>query len=179
MQIYLVFLFLFLFLPKPTFAEYKLAGNSASLENYSYENTVDVRVNVLEEYLKLYDSPLAPYSQTFVREADKYKLDWRLVASISGVESTFGHFLPQNSYNAWGWGIYGSNIIYFSSFDQGIRVISKSLREDYINSWGAENVYDIGSFYAASPTWASRVDLFMNQITMFQSRTTKSLPLSL
>ena len=30
-------------------------------------------------------------------------LDYRLVPAISGVESTFGKHIPDNSYNAYGW----------------------------------------------------------------------------
>lgn len=178
--IFAIFLItLFLFLPQNAFAEVKLAGHSASMELAKKEDKTDNRIRVLEEYLKSFDSPLAKSASTFVEEADKYDIDYRLVAAISGVESTFGHFLPYNSYNAWGWGIYGDNMIYFSSFEEGIEIISKSLREKYIDSWGASNVYEIGKFYAESPTWASRVDQFMIKIEEFQNQTSKSLSLSL
>lgn len=124
----------------------------------------DRRVAVLYSFLDGYNSPLKYNAVDFVREADSNRLDWRLVASISGVESTFGKQLPYNSYNAWGWGIYGDNMIRFASYDEAIATISKSLREKYIDTWGAQNVYEIGRFYASSPTWAQRVVYFMNKI---------------
>ncbi len=128
----------------------------------------DSRVGILEAYLKSYNSPLAQNAKTFVATADKYNLDWRFVAAISGVESTFGHQIPYGTYNAWGWGIYGDNMYWFASFDEGIEIISKGLREQYINEWGAQDTYQIGRIYAASPTWASRVEYFMQSIKEFE-----------
>src|SRR3989344_5945584 len=131
-------------------------------------NKEDTRVIVLEAFLASYDSPLTPSAKTFVATADKYKLDWRFVAAISGVESTFGHQIPYESYNAWGWGIYGDNTHSFASFDEGIETISQGLRERYIDKWGAEDTYAIGRIYAASPTWAQRVEYFMGKMKEFE-----------
>src|SRR3990167_1538262 len=86
---------------------------------------VDDRADRLEEYLNSHNSPLAPYADVFVAKADKYELDWRLVAAISGVESTFGKRLPTNSYNAYGWN--GGNF-YFKDWEDGIDTVSKTLR---------------------------------------------------
>lgn len=142
-----------------------VAAQSASLIDKSrdpYSN--DKRVITLYDFLGLYHSPLQEYADVFVRTADKYDLDWRLVAAISGVESTFAKEMPSSSYNAWGWGIYGNNMIYFQSYQDAIETISKSLRENYINKWGSKNVHQIGRFYASSPTWSQRVVFFMNKI---------------
>lgn len=153
---------------------------SAKLANVSVVENKDNRANILKKFLQSYNSPLAGNAETFVKQADANNLDWRLVASISGVESTFGKQIPNNSYNAWGWGIYGNNVIYFSSFDEGIATISKGLRENYIDKWGAQDLYQIGRLYAASPTWAQRVEFFMNKIEEFAiNNSTESLPISL
>lgn len=144
------------------------SASSAQIQKNVPLKEVDTRVKILEDYLSKYNSPLVPYAQTFVKYADKYDLDYRLVVSISGVESTFGREIPYNSYNGWGWGIYGTNMIYFASWEDGIATVSEGLRTNYINKWGASNVYEIGGFYAASPTWASRVDHFMKTIQDFE-----------
>ena len=127
----------------------------------------DNRVKILREFLESYNSPLAPFARVFVETADTNNLDWKLVAAISGVESTFGQQIPQDSYNGWGWGIYGNHVTYFSSWEDGIQIISKGLRENYIDKWGATNVYEIGRMYAASGTWASHVEFYMNRISDF------------
>lgn len=166
--LFIVFVFLFIISPQSIYAaEEKYAASSAALAKTQDEKAEDNRAKILRGFLVSYNSPLASSSGTFVKTADAYRLDWRLLAAISGIESTFAHQLPYNSYNAWGWGIYGDNMIYFTSYDEAIETISKALREKYIDKWGAQNVYQIGRFYAASPTWASRVVYFMNKIDEF------------
>jgi len=145
--------------PKTVNAEKNLSGFKPN----------DIRPKILKDYLDKHSSPLAENAKDFVESADTFDLDWRLVVSIAGVESTFGKFIPTNSYNAWGWGVYGNNVIYFSSWKEGIETVSKGLRENYINKMETANVYHIGRWYAASPTWASRVEYFMNKIAEFQS----------
>lgn len=142
------------------------ASPSAQLEKaINVDLGVDYRkVATLYNFLDKYNSPLKSQARTFVEQAERYNLDYRLLVAISGVESTFGRELPYNSYNAWGWGIYGDNVIYFDSYPEAISTISKSLREKYIEKWEAQNVYQIGHFYAASPTWAQRVVYFMEKM---------------
>lgn len=169
---------LFLAVPAQSHAAEKYAGSSAEINTASISAIQnDNRVKILEGFLNQYDSPLAQNAKTFVASADSNNIDWRLVAAISGVESTFGKFLPYESYNAWGWGIYGDNMIRFKSYDEAIETISKALREKYINQWGAEDVFAIGRFYAASPTWASRVTYFMDKMEEFE-RNSATLTLS-
>lgn len=176
------FLFLASFLMPQTAnaQQQKQAGSSAAFFESQAKPGIDKRAKTLKSYLETNNSPLAPYTKNFIIEADKYRLDWRLVASISGVESTFGKQLPYNSYNAWGWGIYGDNVHYFKSYDEAIHVISKGLRENYINKWGAKDVYQIGDYYAADPNWAGKVSYFMNKIDKYELENSKeTLPLSL
>ncbi len=154
-------------LPQSVLAAPIVAGASAHLASDIVTLQKDNRAKILEKYLQKYDSPLVPYANTFVAEADKNNIDWRLLVAISGVESTFAKHIPVRSYNAWGWGIYGDNSMGFTSWNEAISTISKELRARYIDKWGAQNVYQIGRFYAASPTWAVRVDSFMGQIDTF------------
>lgn len=148
----------------------KSAGTSAVLASNFESSEDDYRVRTLKAYLMQYDAPLAPYADRFVAAADKYNLDWRFVASISGLESGFGKHIPYNSYNGWGWGIYGDNSLSFKSWEDGIDTVSEGLRTKYMDKWGAENIWEIGAIYASSPTWAVRVQGFMNQIEAFRLR---------
>lgn len=165
----LIFLFIFIMTKTPNaYAAQNSAESSAALLKPQNEKTPDSRVRILKEFLGQYNSPLVPFATDFVEIADKYDLDWKLVAAISGVESTFGKQIPYNSYNGWGWGIYGNNTIRFSSWTEGIETVSKGLRENYLDKWGATNVYEIGRIYAASPRWASNVNYFIEKISEFQ-----------
>ena len=178
--IFLILLFIFSINAFPSYAQEKASASSAKILIAEQTVSDDYRVKVLYSYLMQYDSPLAPFAGDFVRNADKYNLDWKLVAAISGVESTYGEAIPVNSYNAWGWGVYGDNVIRFASWKEGIDTISQGLRERYMNQWGGKDIYQIGAMYAASPAWASHVESTMNQIQEFALRNPKdTLPLSL
>jgi len=130
----------------------------------------DNRAQILRSYLEQYNSPLADHAQTFIDQADANHIDWKLVVAISGVESTFGEAIPPYSYNAWGYNVYGTNVRRFSSWDDGITVVSHDLRTIYMDQRGATNVYQIGATYAASPTWASRVQGNMDDIDQYSKR---------
>lgn len=162
-----VFFTLASFNPSVASAQEKTSYPSASLA-VNYQKPVrDNRAKILADFLGEFNSPLTEYAEHFVNEADKNGLDWKLVAAISGVESYFGHQIPYESYNAWGWGVYGKNVLRFNSWNEAITVISTSLRANYINKWKADDVYKIGRVYAADPLWARKVTFFMNKIADF------------
>lgn len=150
------------------------SDSSAVLIAEAYQVTFDNRSSVLKSYLEQFNSPLAPYADSFIANADKYNLDWRLVASIAGLESSYGKQIPYNSYNGWGWGIYGDNVLRFNSWPEAIETISKGLREGYLRDNPDSNPYMIGPIYAASPTWAVRVDFIMAQMEAYKLKNAKS-----
>ncbi len=159
-------------------AQEKASGSSASFHDLLAQQAQDNRVEVLKRYLNQQNSPLAPYASTFVAQADYYHIDWTLVAAISGVESTFGKEVP--CINAWGFGIYGTQTLCFTSYDEGIRTVSKALREQYMDTWEETDIYSIGASYAASPAWANHVVYFMDQIHAFALQPeNQPLPISL
>lgn len=159
---------------------YNERSQSAKLATDFSDESSDYRVKILGEFLKRYDSPLSAHAETFVVSADENRLDWRLLASIAGLESGFGHHIPYNSYNGWGWGIYGDNVIRFTSWDEAIITISQALRERYLRDIEYSDPYIIGPTYASSPTWAQRVTYFMNSITSYQALgAVENLPISL
>lgn len=126
---------------------------------------IDKRAQILKDYLVKYSSPLENSAQDFIDAADQYGLDWKLVVSISGVESTFGKHIP-GGYNGWGWGVYGDNAIYFKSWREAIFTISKGLRENYVDR-GYTEPFAINRIYAASPHWGKNVTFFMNDIEKY------------
>lgn len=169
---------IFVFVTPSAFAQEKASNTSASFSSILEDKASDNRAKVLQAYLENRNSPLAPYAQAFVKNADMYNLDWRLVAAISGVESTFGQAQPEDCNNSWGYGIYGDNRMCFYSYYEAIRTISGALREKYMDQWGATDVYSIGHLYAASPTWAERVAYFMEDMDEYRLRNANQ-PLSI
>jgi len=167
----LSFLALGLLLPqRNVHAVVKEAGQAAKLASGSGISEIelfkrDTRTIKLETYLRKIKSPMTGASDDFVRYADQYNLDWRLVAAIAGLESSFGKRIPYNSYNAWGWAVYtgksyGAN---FESWSHGIATVSQGLRKNYYDD-GLTTLEAIGRRYAASPTWAVRVGSIMAKL---------------
>lgn len=153
-----------------------LTGESAVLAEQTIEpeperqrvesKPLDNRAKILQTYLSKFNSPLQYQAQDFIDAADQYNLDWKLVAAIAGTESTFGKFTP-GGYNAWGWGVYGTQAIYFDSWREGIFTVSEGLRKNYLNK-GLNDPYAINRAYAASPAWGSHVSFFLNDMEKFQ-----------
>ncbi|KKR81177.1 MAG: hypothetical protein UU73_C0003G0255 [Candidatus Daviesbacteria bacterium GW2011_GWA1_41_61] len=156
-----------------------IGPNTGSQKEEIVSSTIDKRAQILQAYLTKYNSPLQYQAQNFVDAADKYNLDWKLVAAISGVESTFGKHVPggsgtpYSSYNGWGWGVYGTQAIYFKSWKEGIYTVSEGLRTNYLNK-GLTNPYAINRVYAASPTWGAKVSHFLADMEKFEKQYTKS-----
>lgn len=157
-------------------------GTAATLAfHVASDTTSDTRASRLRMFLKSYDSPLAAEADTFVAEADKYNLDWKLVAAIAGVESTFGKHIPTGSYNGWGWGIFtgASDGVHFKNWADGIAVVSEGLRTNYINR-GADTIYDIGWIYAANGnSWGTHVRYFIDKLESFAPTHVDQLPVSI
>ena len=154
------------------------AGGAATLSSRLVVR--DNRADILQKFLKSYNSPLAEEADHFVAEADRLNLDWKLVAAIAGTESTFGKVIPNGSYNAWGWGIptgaqWG---LAFKDWKSAITAVSEGLRYNYIDR-GAKTLDEIGYIYAASPTWASHVKFFINKIETFSPNSPALIDISL
>lgn len=133
---------------------------------------IDNRTKVLKNYLAKHDSPLVDSADDFVKAADANNVDWKLVPSIAGVESTFGKFIPGGhdpktiSYNGWGWGVYGDQSLAFKSWNDAITTITSSLKTNYIDR-GLTTPTEMNRVYAASPVWGTHVNYFMNDLDRY------------
>lgn len=167
---------LFLALPKRALAVDKNTANSSSeiaVRADEDKKNIDGRILKLKNFLKGY--PLRNSAESFVKSADKYNLTKQayLVAAIACVESTCGEFIPNGSYNAWGFGIPtgAKSGLVFNSWDKGIEEVTKTISQNYLkNTANYENLSAgdialvIGPIYAADPNWASKVIFFLNEI---------------
>lgn len=133
----------------------------------------DTRVTILRAYLDKKNSPLASHAEDFIEAADANGMDWKLVPAISGVESSFGRFIPGGhevaftSYNGWGWGVYGTQALKFKSWRDGIFTVTEGLKKNYINK-GLTTPMAMNRVYAASPTWGVKVSFFMEDLSKFE-----------
>ena len=165
----LILIILSLIAFKGNIADVEINTSSQELTLEQIEvNKMDPKAEILSAYLSKHNSPMQYNAQDFIDAAKEYDLDWRLLPSIAGVESTFGKKIP-GGYNAYGWGVYGTNRIYFKSWRDGMFTVAKGLRERYVNR-GLTNPYAMNRIYAASPEWGWKVSYFMNDLEKFAQK---------
>ncbi|OGE30506.1 hypothetical protein A2631_00280 [Candidatus Daviesbacteria bacterium RIFCSPHIGHO2_01_FULL_44_29] len=133
---------------------------------------IDQRALILRDYFAKFNSPLQAHAMDFIDAADTYQLDWKLIPAITGVESTFGKFVPGGtdpnftSHNGWGWGVYGTQAIYFKSWREGIFTVAEGLKKNYIDK-GLTTPFTINPKYAASKAWGGHVEFFLRDLNEF------------
>ena len=127
--------------------------------------TQDIRVANLKYFFRKYESVLYDKSDYIVKIADQYKLDYRLIPAIAMQESGLCKHIYENSYNCWGWGIYGNKVTRFSSYEEAIETISRGLKKNYIDK-GLVTAEDIMKKYTPPSTgsWAFGVNFFLKII---------------
>lgn len=174
---YIALLALFLSAVTPAMAQVESNAAATLAGHLAWQ---DERVDQLRDFLNSLNSPLAQNAPHFVSEADRLGLDWKLVAAIAGVESTFGKHIPTASYNAWGWGVFTgqSRGVNFKDWKDGISQVSQGLRYNYIDK-GAESIEQIGRIYAASPAWPWKVRFFLAQIESFSPSRASQLDITI
>ena len=159
----------------------ELASEAGASARPSFTKIVtDDRPNRLRAYLAANNSPMEESAEHFISEADRLNLDWKLVAAIAGVESTFGKHIPANSFNGWGWGVFTGEQdgIHFSSWNDGITQVSEGLRYNYVDR-GAVTVEQMGRIYAASPVWSQKVNFFLQSIENFSPKRASQLAVTI
>jgi hypothetical protein len=135
--------------------------------------TLDPRVLAMNKFLTDYQSPMAKYAEVFITEADKYGLDWRLIASISGVESAFGNIMPRGSHNGWGWrGINRNDAGWsiFGSWEEAISHITERMALGYgtdLTPFEIQNTYCPPCGESGLDLWAKGVTRFMNELEYY------------
>ena len=156
-------------MPKQSLAQAKIAGGSAQIKTNreASEEIIDSRHLVLTSYLRSKDSPLVDYSWEFIKAADKYQIDWRLIPGIVGLESYFGQRMVPGTHNAYGW---AGGYYQFSSWEESIDHVAPKLRENYYNR-GLTNPELIGPVYAPpNPNWGRLVLSIMNKMSPTKGR---------
>jgi len=127
--------------------------------------TNDIRVANLKYFFRKYNSPLYDIAHVFVEKADEYTFDYRLLPAIAMQESNLCKYIPDNSHNCWGWGIYGNKVTRFNSYEEAIDTISRGIKKNYIDQ-GLTTPEEIMSKYTPPSTgsWANGVNTFLKVI---------------
>lgn len=126
----------------------------------------DARPVIIKKYLEEYNSPLQDLSEFIIRASDENGLDYRLLTAIAQQESNLCKKIPENTFNCWGWGIHTQGTLGFSSFENGINIVAKGLKENYADK-GFKTPQEIMTKYTPhSPNgaWANGVTNFMEEM---------------
>lgn len=133
----------------------------------------DARALLLQEFLERNDSPMAPYANLIVQEADKNGLDFRLLVAIAMCESNLGKRMPSaDSYNAWGIAVYngepGEGRRFAGGWPEAIVWVSNFFKEKFYDS-GVYDLKDIGAIWAPPSvengySWTYCVETFKQSI---------------
>jgi len=127
----------------------------------------DVRYELLSNFFQKYDSDLLPFASEIIDTADRYGLDFRLVPSIAMQESNLCKKVIKESYNCWGFGIYGDKVKKFKNYSNAIDTVTKTLASDY-KAQGLVTPEQIMKKYTpgSNGSWARGVSHFMNQLSI-------------
>lgn len=125
----------------------------------------DARAEIVKQFFGRYKSPLEPFALAVVEAADTYDLDFRLLPAIAMQESNLCKKAPEDSYNCWGFGIYGKKVTRFSDYEEAIAAVTKTLALKY-KADGLDTPEEIMRRYTprSNGSWADSVEYFMNQL---------------
>lgn len=131
----------------------------------------DARALLLQSFLERHGSPMAPYADLLVKEADINGLDFRLVVAIAMCESNLGKRMPKkDEFNAWGIAVYtgANNGKAFDSWPHAIAWVSQYLKSKYYDR-GITDLKAIGAIWAPPSvengySWTNCVQNFQQSI---------------
>ena len=146
----------------------QFAFSASPLAEGTYEDTteaVDARAVNLKSFFRKYNSPLYDHAEYIVETSDRYGFDYRLLPAIAMQESGLCRVIPYDSYNCWGWGIYGNTVTRFGSYEEAIDTVARGLKKNYIDK-GLITASAIMEKYTPSSngSWAHGVNTFLHAV---------------
>jgi hypothetical protein len=118
----------------------------------------DPRLQTLRDFFDRFDCPASEYSEHFIQAADNYSLDWRLLPSISYVESTGGKAARNNNFFGW-----DSGKAQFSSPRAAIYTIGYRLATSHL--YRGKNLDNVLATYNPNADYARKVKSVMRRIS--------------
>ncbi|PWU08178.1 MAG: hypothetical protein C5B51_08225 [Terriglobia bacterium] len=119
----------------------------------------DPRLESLRKFFQKSDCPAQKFSRAFLEAADRYALDWRLLPSISFIESTGGKAAVHN--NLFGW---DSGRAQFASPTAGIHAVGYRLAHSEL--YRNKDTDEILATYNPNEGYAAKVKQVMRSIAV-------------
>jgi hypothetical protein len=121
----------------------------------------DRRLIPLKHFFVEAECPAAEYAVEFLMVADQYALDWRLLPSLSFIESTGGKASPYN--NLFGW---DSGRAHFTSPSAAIRTVGSFLANSAL--YRSKSLDEILATYNPDRDYPQKVKSVMRRIATVQ-----------
>jgi hypothetical protein len=117
----------------------------------------DPRLTRLQEFMDTVDSPITHLAEDFLLAADRYQLDWRLLPSISLVETGCGKTATRN--NIFGW---NEGKRRFATVREGIHEVASRLAESKL--YRGKDLNHILATYNRHPGYGRLVKSVMRRL---------------
>ena len=127
----------------------------------AHEHRCDTRLTSLRHFFNKSECPAEEYASEFLEVADQYALDWRLLPSISYVETTGGKASRYN--NLFGW---DSGRAHFANPEAAIRSVGSRLAHSSL--YRAKSLDEILTVYNPAGDYARKVKSVMRRIASVQ-----------
>lgn len=134
----------------------------------------DSRAASIDRVMAFYNCPMTGLGAKFVEEADKNNIPYWTVASIAFQESSCGKNTPVKdggeTYNAYGYGVWGEHVKAFDSWEHGIEVMSRYMYEMFYSK-NVTELCEIMKTYTppSKGSWCAGVGHFRDQILGYET----------
>ncbi len=121
---------------------------------------------IVENYLRLYHSPLLPYKDKILAEAAFHQVSPELILAIAQQESNLGKKSPENCFNAWGWAIHEKGTKCFSSWEEAIEVVTAGIASGYCEKGLCDDPCEMMKKYTpkSNGSWCLAVKQFLAEM---------------
>jgi len=128
--------------------------------------TRDARPVIIEKYFAHYNSPMAGLGEFIVQTAEKNEVDPYLIVAIAQQESNLGKLMPDNCYNAWGWGIHSAGTLCFNNWNEAINTYAEGLSKSYhaYNLYTPDEIMTKYVPHSPGGAWAKGVNQFLAEL---------------
>ena len=135
----------------------------------------DSRVIKIEKVFEKFKCPLAGTEEHIVKTADEYGVPYWLVPAVAFQESSCGKRTPdisgvEETFNAWGFGVWGGRVKAFESWEAGILAVTKYFGNNFFSK-GIADLCEIMKIYTppSNGSWCEGIKYFGDMIENFES----------
>lgn len=153
-----------------------LGAKSPDVMGTSFQaETADPRAIKINKVFDKFKCPMAGNGDFIVTSADENNIPYWLVPAVSFQESGCGKKTPnvtgvEESYNAWGYGVWGGRVKTFDSWEHGIATLSKYFAKNFYSK-DITDLCEIMKTYTppSKGSWCEGVKYFGEMIQNFES----------